>query len=239
VDSIFGIPGIELLSLLSICHGYATRFTVTSTYGTATRSARILPGRIWSQGSHFGYTVIQKVMQDFGGALWILTFVAQSLKILNVGVCFICNLTRTIIDYARSDIDEYLPPITLEWCQQQMTLFNIDLSDLQTGELDDSGNRLHVKAYHYLHHAIKAHIESRELPILCESTIPRGGYDAVMSRNGALSNVIRENYAFVQNVRSSGVTPQFPIAQDLAPEWEFIGDANEDRGWLQPRPDII
>ena len=54
-----------------------------------------------------------------------------------------------------------------------------------------------MKVYYYLHYAIKAYIESRELLILYELTILRGGYNIVISRNRALSNIIQESYTFI------------------------------------------
>ena len=47
-----------------------------------------------------------------------------------------------------------------------------------------------MKVYYYLYYVIKAYIESKELLILYELTILKGGYNIVILRNRALSNII-------------------------------------------------
>lgn len=74
------------------------------------------------------------------------------------------SLTTTI------DLDEYLPPETLSWCQS--TLADLGYPPELTGSefVEDTGERRHLQAYMDLRRACRAHIDSRAEPRLrlCE-----------------------------------------------------------------------
>jgi hypothetical protein len=72
------------------------------------------------------------------------------------------------------DINEFLPPITLDWCHQKLISYGMQPTDIRMGDRDGNGTRLYVNAYYALRSAIHAHMQSGELPILEESAKPYG-----------------------------------------------------------------
>jgi len=99
-----------------------------------------------------------------------------------------------------TDINKYLPPTTLDWCHQKLWSWGVDPANIQTGDRDGKGVRLHVNAYHALRSIIHAHMQSGVLPVLEESTKPTRGYKAAIARDGALKQVILSNVEYIKNV---------------------------------------
>jgi hypothetical protein len=96
------------------------------------------------------------------------------------------------------DIDEYLPKETLDWCILQLSMYNIDLSTLNSGDTILGGLRAHTQAYLYLRDIVRRHHDSGATPYLQESSKPIGGYQAAMNQEGELSRLIQDNAEFVQ-----------------------------------------
>jgi hypothetical protein len=158
----------------------------------------------------------------------------QSLRIVQSGVSNGSSYDSAWTSCLRcyTDINEYLPKETLEWCHWKLLSYGVNMADIRMGDANGSGDRLHVEAYHMLRHAIHAHMASGQFPILGESHKPTGGYEGAIARDGVLKQVIMANAAYVQHVQSSGVPIQLPDVQDFAPQWPFLGDAPNDLGWL-------
>lgn len=72
---------------------------------------------------------------------------------------------------------------------------------------------------------------SGDLPLLQESVVPRGGYEATLERGGMISRIVAANSEFQQVVRSSSVLDNAPDPQPLPRGWEYVGDNGIDRGW--------
>lgn len=74
------------------------------------------------------------------------------------------------------DIDEYLPPDTLNWCQTKL-LEIIGENSLQLTAYDifPDGERVHQSIYMELKLAITNHVEAGLLPVLSETVHPTGG----------------------------------------------------------------
>jgi hypothetical protein len=68
------------------------------------------------------------------------------------------------------DIDEYLPKETLHWCQQKLN--ELGYANLTTADAFPDGDRQHCTAYIALRECVKAHILSKEAPLLAESQPP-------------------------------------------------------------------
>jgi hypothetical protein len=94
----------------------------------------------------------------------------------------------------------------------------VDPADIRTGDRDGKGVRLHINAYHALRFTIHAHMQSRALPVLEESTKPTGGYEAAIARDGALKQVILSNTEYIKNVRASHIPFQLLIVEDFTPD---------------------
>ena len=132
------------------------------------------------------------------------------------------------------DLDEYLPPVTLNWCYQALLSRGIDLNTLQLSDVGPGGDApLHVYAYHALRAAIYDHMHAAALPVLAESVIPRGGYGAAITRGGALSEIFQSNLDFRAQVLQSGLTFQPTAPPDPQEGFLYVGDDGLDRGWSQ------
>jgi hypothetical protein len=112
-----------------------------------------------------------------------------------------------------TDIHEYLPKDTLDWCKAQLASYDIDLDLLSAADIDperEEGNRLHTRAYTLLQSVIRTHIRTGALPLL--STCPKldGGYDRVERYRGSLQEIIEDNADFARRGRE--------IDQELADE---------------------
>jgi hypothetical protein len=93
------------------------------------------------------------------------------LKILHLLVCQRCTLSHRFKSLTEAiDLDEYLPPETLSWCQS--TLAGLGYPSELTGSefVENKGERCHLQAYMDLRRAGRAHIDSRAEPRLklCE-----------------------------------------------------------------------
>jgi hypothetical protein len=132
------------------------------------------------------------------------------------------------------DLNEYLPPVTLDWCRQALLSHGIDLNTLKLSDVGAGGDApLHVYVYHTLRAAIYDHMHAAVLPVLAESVIPCGGYGAAIARGGALSEIFQSNLDFRAQVLQSGQTFQ-PAVLPTPPEgFLYIGDNGLDCGWSQ------
>jgi hypothetical protein len=83
--------------------------------------------------------------------------------------------------------------------------YSVNIADIRIGDANRSGDRLYIKAYYILRHAIYAHIALGQFPILGESYKPTSGYKGAITRDGVLKQVIIANVVYVQHVRSSGI----------------------------------
>ena len=74
------------------------------------------------------------------------------------------------------DMDEYLPPVTKEWCHQKALELGYDLDTLKASDIltTGTGQRLHGPVYMDLREAIRLHIISGAEPILTCTETPTG-----------------------------------------------------------------
>jgi hypothetical protein len=96
------------------------------------------------------------------------------------------------------DIDEYLPKETLDWCILQLSIYNIDLSTLNSSDTILGSLQVYTQAYLCLKDIVRRHHDSSATPYLQELPKPIGGYQAAMNQEGELSRLIQENAEFVQ-----------------------------------------
>jgi hypothetical protein len=75
--------------------------------------------------------------------------------------------------------------------------YGINIADIRIRDANRSGNRLYVKAYYMLRHAIHVYITSRQFLILRESYKPTGGYKGAIARDSVLKQVIIANVVYV------------------------------------------
>lgn len=71
-----------------------------------------------------------------------------------------------------SEIDEYLPPQTLDWCDNQLEEAGYSLPIGGGDYNQDTGDKLHLQAYRLLRDAARSHIRERRVPTLSESPKP-------------------------------------------------------------------
>jgi hypothetical protein len=74
----------------------------------------------------------------------------------------------------RVDIDEFLPPDTLEWCRAKLTELGFNPNTLDGAGTTETGARQHSTAYLQLRVAASAHIAAGLAPILEQSERPTG-----------------------------------------------------------------
>jgi hypothetical protein len=75
--------------------------------------------------------------------------------------------------------------------------YSINIADICIGDANKSGDRLYIKAYYILRHAIYIYIALGQFPILRESYKPTGGYKGAIARDSVLKQVIITNVVYV------------------------------------------
>lgn len=118
------------------------------------------------------------------------------------------------------DIDEYLPPATLEWCSQILATENIDLSTLKGGDALPDGTKLHKVAYLQLRKHARNYIHLGIEPALQETPAPEGGYEFYERKGGAIAQLIRKNAQTI--IESSGEIHTLPITPGPEPDPNWI-----------------
>lgn len=88
------------------------------------------------------------------------------------------QLLRTMLQpLEQVDIDEFMTPITMQWCEQQLAALAFT-PDLRT---EEDLKRPHLQIYIHLRDLVKAHIESQQEPHLELMPIPTGGTETYVS----------------------------------------------------------
>jgi hypothetical protein len=108
----------------------------------------------------------------------------------------------------------------------------VDLNTLEQADIDDQGNRAHVDVYLALRSCLQVHMQSGAHPILEESVVPRGGYEAAAARGGMMAATFQSNLEFEKFQEASRHTYGPVVYQTIPDGWEYVGDAGEDRGWM-------
>jgi hypothetical protein len=72
------------------------------------------------------------------------------------------------------DIEEYLPPLTLQWCTREMDAINYDPNSVKCQIAKADGERPYIDAYIRLRHSIRKHIDFGAMPALSEIIHPLG-----------------------------------------------------------------
>lgn len=88
------------------------------------------------------------------------------------------------------DIDEYLPEETAHWCQQKLN--ELGFTNLKMSDVFPDGNRHHCTAYIALRECVKAHISSKERPLLAELQPPTQQSLSSLNMDGFANNHIEE-----------------------------------------------
>lgn len=70
------------------------------------------------------------------------------------------------------DLNEYLPPDTLQFCHDVLQQHNMDLRTVNSKDALSDGNKVHRLAYLYLREGLRGHVASGRQPILMESPKP-------------------------------------------------------------------
>lgn len=70
------------------------------------------------------------------------------------------------------DIDEYLPPVTLEWCRNTLERLGYANGIVNGRDVDAAGSKLHLQAYLSLREAIIEHVLLEHQPQLAETDKP-------------------------------------------------------------------
>ena len=91
------------------------------------------------------------------------------------------------------DINEFLPPATLQWIRDQLSEHGIHLPNITGKALTRDGSRLYVDVYIWLRNLVRNYMDQNLLPILDESLKPGGGYEYVEARGGYLAELCRAN----------------------------------------------
>jgi hypothetical protein len=81
-----------------------------------------------------------------------------------------------------ADLDEYLPPDTLNWCRAKMAAFGFDPLSVDCEIADLEGEKPFVKVYLSLRQEIADHLGLNTAPILTETEQPLGAYDWLRER---------------------------------------------------------
>lgn len=90
-----------------------------------------------------------------------------------------------------SDINEYLPEETYNWCQQKLK--ELGFTNLTPSDAFPSGNRPHCTAYIALRECVKAHLSSEEAPLLAESQPPTQEQLSRLNMGDAVDSNIEES----------------------------------------------
>jgi hypothetical protein len=78
--------------------------------------------------------------------------------------------------------------------------YSINIANIYIRDANKSDDKLHVKAYYILRHAIYTHIASRQFPILKESYKPTSRYKGAITRDSVLKQVIITNIIYIQYI---------------------------------------
>jgi hypothetical protein len=127
-------------------------------------------------------------------------------------------LIRTI------DMHEFLPAETLRWCDEQMSLRGIDLSQLGGGDLFADGSRVHLSAYLHLRDTVRVHILSGAQPLLSESPKPTGGYSEIEQSGGYFASICHGNAVIIDSYDRVALQ-ELDLAEDFQ-------DNEEDVHWV-------
>lgn len=84
-------------------------------------------------------------------------------------------------------MDEYLPPITKQWCAEQIKQMGHPKGQVTGADAYPSGERAHSIVYRRLREKMRNHIESQQSPQLTESEKPTGAWQWNISEQ-ALQN---------------------------------------------------
>ena len=74
------------------------------------------------------------------------------------------------------DVDEYLPPVTYDWCRSKLADLGFERGRVSgTYFVQSAGMREHELAYRKLRSTVQEHVETNAAPQLEETRIPYGG----------------------------------------------------------------
>ncbi|KAF7957992.1 hypothetical protein EAE96_003559 [Botrytis aclada] len=108
---------------------------------------------------------------------------------------------KLLTDCEEWDINEYLPPDTIEFCQDFVQSLGYDLNTMKPSDTTGQGELVHVLVYHSLRKYLQRHIDSNREPFLYSSLVPTDGYNGIIKRGGAISEMVCDNLSFVQAQR--------------------------------------
>lgn len=98
-------------------------------------------------------------------------------QVSGFGMFLITTLISTKYSNNIQDIDEYLPPVTKEWCRAELQQLGYGSGRLTAAECFPDGSRAHCQAYLQLRARIHQHLASGQEPELKESERPTGAWD--------------------------------------------------------------
>ena len=75
--------------------------------------------------------------------------------------------------------------------------YSINIAEICIRDVNKSGNRLYIKAYYILRHAIYIYITLKQFLILKESYKSTSGYKEAIARNSVLKQVIIANVLYI------------------------------------------
>jgi hypothetical protein len=73
------------------------------------------------------------------------------------------------------DLNEFLPPVTIQWCHETLTAQQFSLPII-AGAANDEGDRTHYQTYKFLREAIRCHVVQKLEPHLLMSGRLSGAY---------------------------------------------------------------
>jgi hypothetical protein len=142
---------------------------------------------------------IRDEFADWGMYSFIRTFLTfYKVLILRLTVFFTVFLTAYIVQisfyYSNLFLDpyEYLPSITLDWCQDIMRTKGYDLDTLERGPINQNGYQLHRTIFIDLRNAVRLHVFNKASPILSLCPHPIGGYSTIHP-DSKFAELIRQN----------------------------------------------
>jgi hypothetical protein len=93
---------------------------------------------------------------------------------VNLNLQMICQRQKAYLLTILLDVEEYLPPATLQWCNTQIKSIGYDPHSATCQNADEQGERPYKSAYLRLRVFIHEHIASGALPLLSETIHPLG-----------------------------------------------------------------
>ena len=127
---------------------------------------------------HGNYTIVRHLQFRITGYLLMKNCMKDYLRMLQIGVRDISPFSyeRLLELTLNKDIDEYLPPRTLQWCEQTLKRLGYRPDNENDKPIPYDRGSPHREIYLTLRTEVSGHIERGEEPILTKTVHPLGSW---------------------------------------------------------------